>query len=196
MFEKQRAAIEQNPNSKYAKVVKGVGTVATTYAGFWLLQHGLAPTLSNKAVLKGLPASLMGSMGYSRFAKSNDPENQTNADNAGEFLDEQSSISSSTRFTYSPEFAQQRLESLGYSSKEDIDRILSNGAKGSSHEVYALAVLANLPEPKDMNTLYHELYPGEKQAETYSDIQANGAADQAAQEGRWEQFMESTKIRS
>ncbi len=52
MFEKQKAYLSENKDSKLVRAAAGVGAFAVAYAGVYLLQHGLSPTLSDRSTLK------------------------------------------------------------------------------------------------------------------------------------------------
>lgn len=52
MFDKQKVYIEENKDSKMVRFAVAAGAFAVAYAGVYLLQHGLSPTLSDSSTLK------------------------------------------------------------------------------------------------------------------------------------------------
>lgn len=98
-----------------------------------------------------------------------------------------------TTFLFTPEAARAKINDLSGNNEkfdnEKFDQILKGGPEGSSHQLYALAIIANQDKPRDLNDVYHELYPHEKQAGTSADIEASQLAEAAAASGGWERFV-------
>jgi hypothetical protein len=58
MFENTKALIHEHQNSRMVRVAEVVGGLAVTYAGFYLLQHGLDPNLSKGSTLRAIGNNL------------------------------------------------------------------------------------------------------------------------------------------
>jgi len=89
---------------------------------------------------------------------------------------------------YTPQSAHDRLIALGYSDSAIYGSLLS-GKEQSSHAIHALAVIATGQQNRDLNDVFHQLYPPSEKAHlTEADIKADTAADQAYDSGAWDKF--------
>jgi len=87
----------------------------------------------------------------------------------------------------SPDEARMKLQGLGFSL--DHFNVLLAGNENSDHFVYALAVISSGTETRNINDVYHDLYPETEKAHlTAADVEADHASQRA-----WEAIQPSLK---